>query len=379
MMNRIYEGLILVMSLVVSFVLCEALIRQLPVSDMMGWTTVPPVPERVRAAGPKPAGRVRILVLGDSFTEWRDSTGQSFARVAQRALAAAGHPVDVVNLGQAGTGLTEYFGNLARYGDRLQPDVVVIGLYLGNDLVPSAPHLDTPEGRAAAAIDPPAPAEPGLWWRLAKKSVALNYVFRLAKARVPALRSHFFDGIVADLRRGQGKDDAFVAERLAAADPALVDAARADAINGWDLAGAMFFPTYYDDLARMTPNTPQGDAAAASLRDLDALVAAAGAHARKVMVVLLPPPVWAGERYQAYFRRLGYGRLGPSSGPVPVVERVAAELSAHGIAWVDPLPLLRADAVDTYLPNDEHLDREGQRVVGEALAAALLSRGMAGN
>jgi hypothetical protein len=103
-------------------------------------------------------------------------------------------------------------------------------------------------------------------------------VTRIAKLRsgktyVPALRSRFFGQTIRHLQAKTGMDDAYVARRLSEADPTLVDAARADGINGWDLAFAIFDP----------------------------LIIAARAHNAKVAVVLLPPPVWVAERYWGYF------------------------------------------------------------------------------
>jgi hypothetical protein len=93
----------------------------------------------------------------------------------------------------------------------------------------------------------------------------------------------------------------------------------------------------------------------------------------------LPPPVWVAERYWGYFKRLGYGELGPLSGPVPLVERVKAYLSAEGVPALDVLPSLRADAESTYLENDVHFNRRGHDVVGRELASFLVGEGFVRN
>ncbi|MBI3444357.1 MAG: SGNH/GDSL hydrolase family protein [Magnetospirillum sp.] len=362
---------LLTASVLLAFALCEVVIRQLPASDMMGWTMVPPAAARAAAAGEKRPGLPRILVLGDSFTEWRDNNGESYPRVAAQILAQSGQSVDVVNLAEAGTGLTEYMGNLLRHGPGLRPDLVLIGLYLGNDLVPSSPSLETTEGEAAARKESVRDGDRSPIWRLLKKSVALNYVYRLAKQRIPALRSGFFDQTLAYAAGQTGLDHASLQARLAEIDPALVDAARADAINGWDLAVAVTDPDYYGDLAGLEPGSKQGIAAEASFRDLRALIARARSLGAEVAVVLLPPPVWVAERYQEHFRRLGYGRLGPVAGELALISRLKAELSGSGVTAIDPLASLRDSAADTYLPRDIHPNRLGQRKIGEAVAAFL--------
>src|SRR5438445_5511693 len=155
--------LLLASSVTIALLIAEFVFRYLPLGDMAGWSMVAPVAERAAAVPPK-GGRTRIVALGDSFTEWRDNTGHSFVRVAERLLPS----VEMVNLGESGNDVEDYFGNFLQYGRELRPDLVLIGLYLGNDLVPSVLPLDTAEGRAAAAMRPP-PGTDWQWW--SKRSV----------------------------------------------------------------------------------------------------------------------------------------------------------------------------------------------------------------
>ncbi len=220
------ELLLLASSLTFGLLIAEFAVRYLPAGDQMGWSMVPSVADRVAAVVPKKE-KTRILALGDSFTEWRDNTGDSFVRVAGRLLPE----VEMVNLAESDGGLGDYFGNLLRYGNQLRPDVVLIGLYLGNDPVPSSPALNTGEARVVA-LTSQRPREENWWKRSAKHSVLLNYIFRLSKIYFPVLRSGFFEQMIDELRAQTGKDEAYIARRLSQADPNLVDAAQADAING---------------------------------------------------------------------------------------------------------------------------------------------------
>jgi lysophospholipase L1-like esterase len=369
---RLANMALLVATLALCFVAGEAIIRMLPAAERLGFSDSAPVGERVAAAGPKQPGRTRILALGDSFTEWRDRSRGSFVRVAERALNDAGKKVEVVNLAEAGTGIPEYFANFVRNADALKPDLVVVGLYLGNDLRQSDPPLASAQGRAAAlaAVPPKTPA----WRLLLKKSILLDTVFRFAKTRIAALRSGSFDALVAQLAAREKRNQSYIAERLSHAEPALVDAARADLINVWDLATAVFFPDYYGELAEADPATRQGREVAGGMADLDALIAECRTRNLPVVVVLLPPPPWAGERYRDYFRRLGYGALGPAEGPVPVIELLKTHLAEGGATVLDALPVLRAERERSYLENDEHLNGHGQEVVGNALAGLLTPR-----
>src|SRR5207237_3222661 len=124
--------LLLASSVRIALLIAEFVFRYLPLGDMAGWSMVAPVAERAAAVPPK-GGRTRIVALGDSFTEWRDNTGHSFVRVAERLLPS----VEMVNLGESGNDVEDYFGNFLQYGRDMRPDLVVDGLFFGNELVPS--------------------------------------------------------------------------------------------------------------------------------------------------------------------------------------------------------------------------------------------------
>ena len=91
---------------------------------------VPSVSVRVAKTGVANPGTTRILVLGDSMTELRDKYGESYVRIAEQMLTQR-------RGGESSRGETDlpsYLSNLLRFGERLRPDLILIGLYLGNDL-----------------------------------------------------------------------------------------------------------------------------------------------------------------------------------------------------------------------------------------------------
>lgn len=82
----------------------------------------------------KEAGKKRILFLGDSFV-----AGQGVA-IEERTTAVLQNrlnndlPVyDIVNVGQVATNPVSYVDNFMRFGIALQPDIIVCGIFLGND------------------------------------------------------------------------------------------------------------------------------------------------------------------------------------------------------------------------------------------------------
>jgi lysophospholipase L1-like esterase len=78
-------------------------------------------------------GRIRILCIGDSFTygSYVDDD-QTLPANLERALRAAGYPVDVINAGVGGTTIVDQLYFLRRSRD-LQPDMVVL-VFSENDI-----------------------------------------------------------------------------------------------------------------------------------------------------------------------------------------------------------------------------------------------------
>ena len=79
----------------------------------------------------KPAGVTRIVALGDSFTFGVDvDYGERFSEVLERDVAS----LEVVNLGVNAYGTCHELRALEVEGLRYSPDVVVLVVFLGNDL-----------------------------------------------------------------------------------------------------------------------------------------------------------------------------------------------------------------------------------------------------
>jgi hypothetical protein len=99
-------------------------------------------PEYAREKAP---GVRRVLALGDSFTA--DSGGVPLDQmwhslVGDRLRARGGRPVEVINLGVPGVGPRFSLRLFELEGARLAPDLVLFGLFVGNDLLDEAPKGD---------------------------------------------------------------------------------------------------------------------------------------------------------------------------------------------------------------------------------------------
>ena len=93
---------------------------------------------RDREYGARPAGGWRIYVLGDSFVfGQRVPAEETFAKVLERALQERlpGRQVDVINGGVPRFGTLQEVALFERTVAAVQPDVVVLGIFVGNDVL----------------------------------------------------------------------------------------------------------------------------------------------------------------------------------------------------------------------------------------------------
>ena len=82
----------------------------------------------------------RILILSDSFN-WAGGLEQNYTAKLERKLAEAFGPerVEVINAGYPGTHPGEYLQILKKFGLQYNPDLVVLGFFVGNDFFDASP------------------------------------------------------------------------------------------------------------------------------------------------------------------------------------------------------------------------------------------------
>lgn len=89
-----------------------------------------------REPGAPPEGTLRVLVIGDSFTAGSEvADGLQFSARLEATLAESGgpRPVEVWNLGTPHFGTEQSLGLLRARWQEVQPEVVVLGFFEGND------------------------------------------------------------------------------------------------------------------------------------------------------------------------------------------------------------------------------------------------------
>jgi hypothetical protein len=96
----------------------------------------------------KPPGTLRIAVLGDSFTEAQQLPEEkTFATMIGRKLAECaplrGRKVEVLNFGVNGYGTAQELMTLRHQAWQFSPDIVVLAVFTGNDIMNNSVTLET--------------------------------------------------------------------------------------------------------------------------------------------------------------------------------------------------------------------------------------------
>jgi len=82
---------------------------------------------------PKKKGVFRIVALGDSFTFGVVPRENNYLKVTEKALQDKGYDVEILNMGIISTGPKDYVSVLANEGLELDPDLVLVSFFMGND------------------------------------------------------------------------------------------------------------------------------------------------------------------------------------------------------------------------------------------------------
>lgn len=95
----------------------------------------------------KPEDTVRIAVLGDSFTEaWQVPVTETFWSIMEKELANcttfANQEVEVINFGVSNYGTAQQLLTLRHKAWQYQPDIVVLAMFTGNDIINNSKKLE---------------------------------------------------------------------------------------------------------------------------------------------------------------------------------------------------------------------------------------------
>ncbi len=283
-----------------------------------------------------PGTGTRILIAGDSFSEAAQvPIDETWWHLAGEAIGAElGQPVEVVNCGMAGVGTAVEWETYRTLGRRYGADVVLLPVYLENDVVDNSHELQgEPDhglfyelrGGELATLDLPPTSGRGesLLWR---SSHLLRLVGRMLYVRAEAAHR-------IDVGGGYPRD---LQIYLADPPPAWQ--------SGWELTGA---------LVRAMARDVEADG---SLLLATVIPGKAQVEPARWQALLEAYPPMAAESWDL----AGPGR------------RMGAILDGAGIPWLDLAPAVTGAAEPLYFDADIHWTPLGNRVAGEATAAFVV-------
>jgi hypothetical protein len=284
--------------------------------------------------------RTRILVLGDSFTFGHGvAAEETYSSALERALNGAGldQGAEVINAGYASCNYPDtYYLYLKRVGLELEPDIVIVGFFVGNDVDRQglALHEWVDVDSAGLPLEirgSAAHVEDGFW-------VSNN---RALRHRLPIVRnSHLAQAIVV------------AATRLRAGAPT---------------------PAYNQVMYRRHYTERTSDAVARVKRLFGAMKALTDGADAQLAVLVIPA-------YEQVFPQAVFGEGNVPDGldllkPQREFDQFFADAK---IPHLDLLPALRefSPGEGLYFGADQHWTPRGHEVAGELLASWLMETGM---
>jgi lysophospholipase L1-like esterase len=275
--------------------------------------------------GPKPPGSLRILALGDSFAfgVGADQDETFPARLAEVLKA------QVLNAGAPGFGVPDAVAWYERYGVELDPDVVVLAVFLANDLQDASP--DQPK---VAVVDGEL-VVPGETGGLRRWLYYHSHLFRLLKSSV-------LEGRVRSI--------------LGLREPWTTRELRSEL--------SLYSPSLPEELKR---------GAEATERAVAELARVARFRSTRVVAVLIPSlPQVDPAKWQAVLTQLG---LDPARHDPLRPNRLFREIfELHGIPVLDLTGTFRkavGEGRRIYYPIDQHLSPEGYELMARTVALGL--------
>lgn len=308
---------------------------------------------------PKPPGVFRVLVLGDSQTDGYVGNDESYPQLVESTLRALSgqERVEVLNGGVLGYSPQQEYLWYREYGAALEPDLVILTLYAGNDLddmlFPAVP---------TAVVD----ADAG---RLRPWSAPTEWL---------TLNSRLYQ----------------LARRAAISGPLLEPLARlgwitplpSPGLDRLERALTVCPGCWFQNLKQVFDVRGGPDRAAREAARLDRLIELMSqqlaARQVRLAVVVLPTKGQVEPNDDAAASRIAADELGIPEDALTVNDQFAAGVLAGaaraGVPAVDPRPLLARAAADErlYYRRDWHLNAAGHRRLAGLLVSELVARGL---
>jgi len=283
---------------------------------------------------------VRLLVIGDSFMR----EGKSVDRLLKKSLTPRG--VAVRNVAYSGYGPSHYLEKMKTEGTRSKPHVVLLGYYVGNDLV--KPRLK--KGRD------------GIFGGVFSKMEAYFYQTELFK-RFRDIRFRMSTDYLIKMNSGKWVK--------AGVDPVFIEKARARKVNAWVIDLTVRQPTRQLDclliekpFARDLWLSVRGQ-----LHEIHGLADKVGA---RLVIVIFPHTFQVNKNNFDILSRVGNAvdeRTLSEQRPQELLREFCEE---ERVDCLDLLPVFRAHRDEAlFWPEDEHLNSAGIQLAAENIVDFL--------
>jgi len=322
----------------------------------------------------KGSGELRVLCFGDSFVEGVGvAVEDRFCDVAERELARRrGGTVVAINAGQMATGPIEYFRNLVDFGVALEPDLVVVAIFAGNDFMGGRRLF-----RIERAVNPRLP-ERQAWWA---SSFVARGVAQLVSDQAYLVRN-LRGKSVWEAAFGVPVGRSLYLEKLhfLSVTPDELDAAaaRMDPALVADFMAGRLNPSYFIEAVAMNVVAMRGHEPPPhpySERDVAGLVhllerarAILAARGIELVVLVIPHAHETHPAEHAAFLEALAMEPPPQLLQLPALRRdLVAQLEAGDLRVVDLTEDLRAADALPFHVMDGHFDELGHRIAADAL------------
>jgi hypothetical protein len=299
---------------------------------------------RDKEIGPRRPGDLRIVGLGDSFSFANGVTNdETYFKVLERSLQSAlGRPVDVINCAVPAYSPLQEARMLEKYAIGFDPDIVLMGFFVGNDFVESMDLFDEQGNPLLVARE-----DGFLVTRKERDEEMERSTFRRLTAPVRAFltsSSHLY---------------VFLKDRLS-------DILAQLRLRPYNLPPEFCAKEFSPKMEQAWSSTQT------ILRDLANYVRK---HNKRLIIVVLPTIYQVYKHsWDDYIAGLNLDAgLYDLEKPQAIIAQFCRE---EGIEMVDVLPVLRTNSAQAQLffPVDGHPTKEGHRIIGEVISDYLVQR-----
>jgi hypothetical protein len=305
--------------------------------------------------GPKKPGVYRILVIGDSYVfGWGVDLDQTWVKRLEDLFRAAGRPVEVINGGMFGNGPIEYAQRAEYLIPQLQPDLTLVSILQGSDLVEMPDEWSTLPNLRLLMQD----------WKYAKPPVppsTAKMTAEMERASYETLGKRLLQAMHGEQRQRFDRLDAVVKESFTNGmiAPGIVD-------------GATRYPDHYVRLTQMPDDGVERktDALAAMLLRIQRISTRYGAHA---LAIVMPEGGYVNRAALQNWNRLGFDMPPALFGDRACANLIATAARQAGMRTLDLTPafIAHGDEAGLFFVLDTHMSPTGNRLVADSIFPML--------